>query len=406
MVYTVRHYSTTIGKLTLADAQVLLLLFALLQCQADLLLTVSTYPDANKRCVANASAEVGIIATSSTVVKATALSTSTTCFTMLGLRDYSIWRKETYTCGEEQITSVGEWCAGEGCTECEGTVNCMSSTCDYRQLSNYTWNTSSYLSMQDGNCAAATVDEYVLNYENDQLEKKHKNINMLHVSASTWNYPCSYLSTAPTPAPTPAPTAAAGSEMSSVLLALLAAGGTLLSVGAVVLIVWRYITRPKMEPWRKAMYHSAKEKCNGDSEWAHERVASEGLGVSAAYIVSDFHQEAQAAARVAEQRDSEPGSAPRQFPLDTNNPVFHDIAPVMCYGEAAKGFGMQCPRDRQPNCAVVDALHSAGKAGQSTQFLSWVWSYKTGMFTSTIRAWVKTDSRVLEETFIWVCFFW
>ena len=66
---------------------------------------------------------------------------------------------------------------------------------------------------------------------------------------------------------------------------------------------------------------------------------------------------------------------------------FHDIAPVMCYShgysEAATGFGMECPRDRQSNCAVVGALHSEGKAGQSTQFLSWVWSYKTGMVTET-----------------------
>lgn len=115
--------------------------------------------------------------------------------------------------------------------------------------------------------------------------------------------------------------------------------------------------------------------------------------------------EALAAAAIANQRDKEPGKAPRQFPLDVSNPVFHDIAPVMCFGEDAKGYGMQCPRDRQPNCAVVDALNSQGKAGQSTQFLSWVWSYKTRMFMRTIFAWAKQEGLVLEETFIWVCFF-
>ena len=133
----------------------------------------------------------------------------------------------------------------------------------------------------------------------------------------------------------------------------------------------------------------------------------QALGVSAAYIVGEFYQEAQEAACVAKQRDTLPGAKTRQFPLDTSDPVFHDIAPVMCYGEAAKGFGMQCPRDRQVDCAVVDALHSQGKAGPANQFLSWVWSYKTRMFKRTIQAWVEQgEELLLENTFIWVCFFW
>ena len=61
------------------------------------------------------------------------------------------------------------------------------------------------------------------------------------------------------------------------LIGGLVVGSVLILVAAVAVgyFWWMRRQQNKREPWRKAMYKSAKAKCDDDSEWAHERVASE-----------------------------------------------------------------------------------------------------------------------------------
>jgi len=345
-------------------------------------------------------------------VSANSAGQETNCIKMLERNSY-VWYYQEFWCEDsaDTIRAVTQWCSSDGCDDCEVASG------GYKLYINYTWNVSEYLDMHTGVCVSSDVTEYECPASTDTNNCKGTYYDSLTLTSDSrrmkydskelqTSFPCSYLSTAPTSAPTSSPTSE-DTSFSSVELVMITVGSTIFLVGVLLLTVWRYQQHQlnKLEPWREEMHRAAREKCNGNRRWGKERVESEGLGVSAAYIIRDFMPEALAAAAVAHQGDQQPGKAPREFPLDLDNPVFHDIAPSMCFGEAAKGYGMQCPRDREPNCAVVDALNSVGKAGRATQFLSWVWSYKTKMFVRTIGAWVKQEGFLLEETFIWVCFF-
>ena len=356
-------------------------------------------------------------------------SSTTACMRMTGIQNQFqsstpyFYLKMHFTCGTGQISVATDWCVdSDDCSSCRSDVAEFNTAAGwfkggYKELINYTWSTESYLEMHVGMCTNVTEDRY-FKYHADPVPK---NIQVSLTGVVPITYACHALSTAPTAVPTTAPTTTAPTDepIDIVLISACAVGATLLLVGTGILIAWRYtwLQKYKQEPWEIAMYEAALQKCRADSQfstldpfavqnWARERIVSENLGVSAAYIAEDFCEDAQAAACTALQRDIKPGCKPRQFPLDTENPCFHDIGPVLCHGISAKGYGMQCPRDRKPHCSVVDALHSVGKAGRATQFLSWVWGYKTRMFTRTIRVWAQQEELILEETFIWVCFFW
>ena len=102
-------------------------------------------------------------------------------------------------------------------------------------------------------------------------------VSIVHTGTKPNTYPCSHLSTAPTTTPTTTPTTAPTAAPDYPLIAGLTVGGALLLVAAVAAGVFWWCRRQqrKREPWRKAMYKSAKAKCDDDSEWAHECVASE-----------------------------------------------------------------------------------------------------------------------------------
>ena len=108
----------------------------------------------------------------------------------------------------------------------------------------------------------------------------------------------------------------------------------------------------------------------GQRYWKQRRQQrSTALGVSLSYILGDFLKDALAAAQKVDTSNRNP-----EFPFDPNDPCFHDIAPILCYGPEAMGHGVTCPRDGQPDCAYVDALDREGQAGRANIYLSWVWS--------------------------------
>jgi len=348
------------------------------------------------------------------VIDSKLLSPTVMCQQMLE-RDYAVWYKSTVTCGDTSITSKAEWCDLEDCTSCDsqddsGTIFPVT----------YTWTTLNYLAMQVGLCADVSITSAETRRSDDDdvvwktTSARFQITGTKNLANNAW--PCSYLSSAPTTVPTKAPTTAptpitpsptsAPTELSFIEIVLIAVGGTLLVVGALAAVYFRrlWLRNHQIEPWRTEMHRAARAKCNGDAKWAQERVESEGLGVSAAYLITEFLAESQAAARLGKDMDP-PVGRKRRVCEDINNPRFYDISRVMCYGETAKGYGVVCPRDREQNCSVVDTLHKEGKAAQATQFLSWVWCYKAKMFTRTIKGWVQYEKLVPEDTFIWVCFF-
>ncbi len=129
---------------------------------------------------------------------------------------------------------------------------------------------------------------------------------------------------------------------------------------------------------------------------------SEGLGVSAHYIINELKDEALFMAKKVDPSTLYEGG--KYF--DVNDPTFHDIKEVMACGPRSLGSGMMCPRDGKPKCSLVDALEKQGLAGPANVFLSWVWGYKVSTFVETIRAWLEETGEDPKKTFIWICFFW
>lgn len=115
------------------------------------------------------------------------------------------------------------------------------------------------------------------------------------------------------------------------------------------------------------------------------RLESELLGISLDYVLGDFAPEGRAATGKAD-------------------PNFREIAPYLCYGSEARGFGRDCPRDGLPGCSFVDAV-SPGQNSRATHFLSWVWQYKLSDFVSALQAWVEKESLSPGNVYLWVCFF-
>lgn len=107
------------------------------------------------------------------------------------------------------------------------------------------------------------------------------------------------------------------------------------------------------------------------NEAQHRSRSEGGLGVKVTYIVAEFKDEACAAAQQAAADPIKYEIHP-DFPVNVDDPNFHQIKAVLAYGEQAKGYGIVCPRDGQPNCAIVDALFKQRKAMPASHFLSWV----------------------------------
>jgi hypothetical protein len=81
--------------------------------------------------------------------------------------------------------------------------------------------------------------------------------------------------------------------------------------------------------------------------------AEGGLGAGISYILDDFEGEALAAAIEAFSDPVKYGIDP-QFPMDPEDPNFHQIKAVMAHGDKAKGKGLPCPRDGLEDCAIVE----------------------------------------------------
>jgi len=263
------------------------------------------------------------------------------------------------------------------------------------------------LKMIGGECAKANIDYWDTWTQNSTcpspVRQRNRTVNFQRSEPVELAYPCSHFSSAPTASPVTR-------DPTWVLPLVFALAGLLLVGCAAVGVGWWWYQREQNKPpqWRVDMYNSVSEQCGGDQSWTEARLESEALGVNVSYITHELLHEARIAAdlRVQQLKSNPPGEAQR-FPVDVQNPNFYTLAPVMCYGETAKGSGIQCPRDRQPNCAVVDALYQlgTGKAGRAGHFLSWVWSYRVEMFAKSIEAWLTMKKLPAETTHVWVCFF-
>lgn len=115
------------------------------------------------------------------------------------------------------------------------------------------------------------------------------------------------------------------------------------------------------------------------------RFESERLGVSVAYILDQFEEEARCA-------------------TGQQDPTFHTIAPHFAFGKQGLGKGLECPRDGRSGCSIVDALPAAWR-GRATHFLSWAWGYTLSTFVHAIREWISQTDVNPSSTFLWVCFF-
>ena len=90
---------------------------------------------------------------------------------------------------------------------------------------------------------------------------------------------------------------------------------------------------------------------------------SENLGVSTTYILDVLIDDAKSAATEAAKTQA----ANAEYPIDLDAPTFIGIAKVMCKSDKSKGYGILCPRDRKPNCSLVDALDLGSEPASDKQ---------------------------------------
>lgn len=79
-----------------------------------------------------------------------------------------------------------------------------------------------------------------------------------------------------------------------------------------------------------------------------------------------------------------------------DDPNFHQVAGILAYGPWALGKHLCCPRDGQPDCSIVDALHAASNSSKATWFLSWVWGYH---FSTVFKAWDSLLAGIVSSIF-------
>lgn len=108
------------------------------------------------------------------------------------------------------------------------------------------------------------------------------------------------------------------------------------------------------------------------------------LGVSIKFLASDFLAEVE------------------EHFGNGSDPNYHEINPVMLHGPKARGFGLQCPRDRGFGTSYVDALDEI-HTGPATVMLSWVWKYSVRTVVTALVRWCARTSRDPPFTYVWQC---
>ena len=122
-------------------------------------------------------------------------------------------------------------------------------------------------------------------------------------------------------------------------------------------------------------------------ELAAER--SKLLGVCLDYLLNDFVLEARQVTSI-------------------QDPNFYTIAVELASGENGKGKGIQCPRDQQEDCSIVDALDLQKMADRATHFLSWCWAYKLSTYAESWQLWLwenRKHGAGSGNVFVWQCLF-
>eukprot|EP00929_Paragymnodinium_shiwhaense_P047505 TRINITY_DN24095_c0_g1_i1.p1 TRINITY_DN24095_c0_g1~~TRINITY_DN24095_c0_g1_i1.p1 ORF type:complete len:1117 (+),score=192.80 TRINITY_DN24095_c0_g1_i1:107-3457(+) len=156
---------------------------------------------------------------------------------------------------------------------------------------------------------------------------------------------------------------------------------------------------------------------------------SQQLGVSLEWVLTDFYKQFQDRAARIEWRSykgtefTRLGYANRfrddppvswdclevcEFPA---NPNFHQMAPVLSFGEYGLGHSRTCPRDGDMHCSIVDALLPTKGSAKADWFISWVWQYDMAMIIDALGAWWRglqmksSKSMTTGDVHIWWCFF-
>jgi len=108
------------------------------------------------------------------------------------------------------------------------------------------------------------------------------------------------------------------------------------------------------------------------------------LGVSIAFLSTDFLAEVE--------EHFGPGA----------DPNYHEINPVILYGPKARGFGIQCPRDKCMGTSYADAL-DAKHTGPANVMLSWTWNYSVQTVVTSLARWCKNSGLDPKTTYVWQC---
>ena len=138
--------------------------------------------------------------------------------------------------------------------------------------------------------------------------------------------------------------------------------------------------RPQDDPANELQTEASKEL-------AAER--SKLLGVSLEYLLNDFVLEARQA-------------------TDSPDPNFYIISAELASGEHGKGKDIECPRDQQTDCSIVDALDLQKMADRATHFLSWCWAYNLTTYAESWQLWLRENRKhgvASGNVFVWQCLF-
>lgn len=124
-------------------------------------------------------------------------------------------------------------------------------------------------------------------------------------------------------------------------------------------------------------------------------VASEDLGVCAAYLVKQFPEDI----------TNIPGTDFNVHGVTTFSELGHFF-----WGEKGKFQGFNgcaehiCPRDGMAGSSLVDSLEG-DKSGNATHFVSWCWNYTIETVVSALTLFVEDNHLDATQVFFWMCFF-
>lgn len=84
------------------------------------------------------------------------------------------------------------------------------------------------------------------------------------------------------------------------------------------------------------------------------------------------------------------------------DPDYHEINPVMLYGPKARGFRMECPRDKKMGSSYADAL-DAKHTGPASVMLSWTWQYSVRTVVTSLLRWCERSQLNPFRSYVWQC---